>query len=214
MIETVNELFSNDAVYAQIPSSELLRLMSLLKGSYSFAKRFNNNKELRMRLWREGFMKQPPNLLKQESGSAATYVSILVRMYHDEGEERRRSRADTEAALIPLCADIIRSFVLLDESQPRNIEAWRPVVVDVMEGYTHFSREDFERHIETFYPLGVELLNREPGVEIRQALQALLRRVGEIKIGMAPIATPTQTPTSPRSISSQYFTTRRSSRGR
>lgn len=214
MIETVNELFSNDAVYAQIPSLELLRLMSLLKSSYSFAKRFNNNKELRMRLWREGFMKQPPNLLKQESGSAATYVNILVRMYHDEGEERRRSRADTEAALIPLCADIIRSFVMLDESQPRNIDAWRPVVVDVMEGYTHFSREDFERHIETFYPLGVELLNREPGVEIRQALQALLRRVGEIKIGMAPVATPTQTPTSPRSISSQYFTTRRSSRGR
>lgn len=101
IIETVNELFSNDAVYAQIPSSELLRLMSLLKGSYSFAKRFNNNKELRMRLWREGFMKQPPNLLKQESGSAATYVNILVRMYHDEGEERRRSRSDTEAALIP-----------------------------------------------------------------------------------------------------------------
>lgn len=107
MIETVNELFSNDAVYAQIPSSELLRLMSLLKSSYSFAKRFNNNKELRMRLWREGFMKQPPNLLKQESGSAATYVNILVRMYHDEGEERRRSRADTEAALIPYANPLI-----------------------------------------------------------------------------------------------------------
>lgn len=101
MIDTVHELFSNDAVYSQIPSSELLRLMGLLKGSYSFAKKFNNNKELRMRLHREGFMKSPPNLLKQESGSAATYVSILVRMYHDEGEERRKSRAETEAALIP-----------------------------------------------------------------------------------------------------------------
>ena len=101
MIETVNELFSNDAVYAQIPSSELLRLMGLLKSSYTFAKKFNNNKDLRMRLWREGFMKSPPNLLKQESGSAACYVNILVRMYHDEGEERRNSRAETEAALIP-----------------------------------------------------------------------------------------------------------------
>lgn len=101
MIETVNELFLNDAVYAQIPSPELLRLMVLLKKSYLFAKKFNGDKDLRMRLWREGFMKQPPNLLKQESGSAATYVSILVRMYHDEGEERKRSRADTEAALIP-----------------------------------------------------------------------------------------------------------------
>ncbi len=101
MIETVNELFSNDAVYAQIPSPELLRLMGLLKKSFMFAKKFNGDKDLRMRLWREGFMKQPPNLLKQESGSAATYISILLRMYHDEGEERKRNRVDTESALIP-----------------------------------------------------------------------------------------------------------------
>jgi brefeldin A-inhibited guanine nucleotide-exchange protein len=101
MIETVNELFSNDSVYAQIPSSELLRLMGLLKKSYQFAKKFNSDKDLRMQLWRQGFMRQPPNLLKQESGSANTYVSILLRMYHDEGEERRLSRAETEKALIP-----------------------------------------------------------------------------------------------------------------
>jgi brefeldin A-inhibited guanine nucleotide-exchange protein len=102
MIETVNELFSNDTVYTQIPSPELLRLMAVLKKSFIFGKKFNADKELRMRLWREGFMKQPPNLLKQESGSAATYVSILLRMYHDEGAERKRSRSDIEAALIPL----------------------------------------------------------------------------------------------------------------
>ena len=101
MIETVNELFSNDAVYSQIPSHELLRLMGLLKKSYQFAKQFNEDKDLRMQLWRQGFMKQLPNLLKQESGSAATYVNILFRMYHDEGEERKRSRGETEAALIP-----------------------------------------------------------------------------------------------------------------
>ena len=101
MIETVNELFLNHQVYQQIPSPELLRLMSMLKKSYHFAKKFNNDKELRMRLFREGFMKQPPNLLKQESGSAATYISILVRMYFDEGEERRNNRSQIEAALVP-----------------------------------------------------------------------------------------------------------------
>lgn len=101
MIETVHELFSNDSVYAQIPSPELLRLMALLKKSYQFAKKFNGDKDLRMALWRQGFMRQPPNLLKQESGSANTYVSILLRMYHDEGEERRSSREQTEGALIP-----------------------------------------------------------------------------------------------------------------
>jgi brefeldin A-inhibited guanine nucleotide-exchange protein len=199
MIETVNELFSNDAVYAQIPSPELLRLMGLLKSSFLFAKKFNNDKELRMRLWREGFMKQPPNLLKQESGSASTYVSILLRMYHDESEERKLNRADTEAALVPLCEDIIRSYTLLDEeSQQRNIIAWRPVVVDVMEGYTNFPEEGFTKHISRFYPLVVDLLNKDMGLEIRLALQGLLRRVGEIKLGVPPVPRP-RSPSSPDS---------------
>lgn len=101
MIETVHELFSNDNVYDEIPSPELLRLMGLLKKSYQFAKKFNEDKDLRMQLWRQGFMKQPPNLLKQESGSAATYVNILFRMYSDEREERKSSRAETETALVP-----------------------------------------------------------------------------------------------------------------
>ncbi|KAI6247943.1 hypothetical protein HI914_03819 [Erysiphe necator] len=187
-IETVNELFSNDAVYAQIPSPELLRLMSLLKKSFLFARKFNENKDLRMRLWREGFMKQPPNLLKQESGSAATYVSILLRMYHDEDEERKRNRDDTENALVPLCADIIRGFTVLDEeSQQRNIFAWRPVVVEVLEGYTNFPIQGFEKHINTFYSLGVDLLNREQGVEVRAALQAMLRRIGEVRLGLPEV---------------------------
>ncbi|KAB8076753.1 hypothetical protein BDV29DRAFT_77409 [Aspergillus leporis] len=206
MIETVHELFSNDKVYAQIPSLELLRLMGLLKKSYQFAKKFNEDKELRMQLWRQGFMKQPPNLLKQESGSAATYVHILFRMYHDERDERKSSRAETEAALIPLCADIIRSFVLLDEdSQHRNVIAWRPVVVDVLEGYTNFPSEGFDKHIETFYPLSVDLLGRDLNPEIRIALQSLLRRIGEAKLGV-----PAVPPISPRSLISR----RKSSAGR
>ncbi|KAL2825269.1 hypothetical protein BDW59DRAFT_73469 [Aspergillus cavernicola] len=200
MIETVHELFSNDKVYAQIPSQELLRLMGLLKKSYQFAKRFNEDKDLRMQLWRQGFMKSPPNLLKQESGSAATYVHILFRMYHDERDERKSSRADTEAALIPLCADLIRGFVRLDEdSQHRNIVAWRPVIVDVIEGYTNFPLEGFDKHIEIFYPLAVDLLGRDLNPEIRIAIQSLLQRIGEARLGV-----PAPTPVSPRhSVSEQ-----------
>ncbi|KAI9739267.1 MAG: guanine nucleotide exchange protein for ADP-robosylation factor [Cirrosporium novae-zelandiae] len=215
MIETVQELFSNDAVYSRIPSPELLRLMSLLKSSYMFAKKFNDDRDLRQRLYLQGFMKQAPNLLKQESGSAATYVNILLRMYHDENSERKASRAETEDALVPLCADIIRSYVLLDEEkQQRNIMAWRPVVVDVIEGYTNFPKDGFDKHIETFYPLGVELLGRDMGTDVRFALQGMLRRIGEARMGMAPLlmATPLQTPTSPRSSSSGYpFGSRRTS---
>jgi len=183
MIETVNELFSNDAVYAQIPSPELLRLMALLKKSFLFAKRFNADKELRMRLWREGFMRQPPNLLKQESGSAATYVSILFRMYADMTPERQGSKADVESALVPLCQEIIRGYISL-EDESRNVIAWRPVVADVLEGYAAFPREGFANHIRSFYPLVVELLGKELSGDLRTALLLVLRRVGEVGLGI------------------------------
>jgi brefeldin A-inhibited guanine nucleotide-exchange protein len=87
--------------------------------------------------------------------------------------------------------------------------AWRPVVVDVMEGYTNFPREGFEKHIEKFYPLAVELLGRDLGVDVRLALQGLLRRIGEIRMGMAPVPTPS----TPSSTSGTLYG-RRASRGR
>lgn len=107
-----------------------------------------------------------------------------------------------------LCADIIRSFVLLDEeSQHRNIVAWRPVVVDVLDGYTNFPSEGFDKHVETFYPLCVELLSRNLNPEIRVALQALLRRIGEVKLGIPVV----RTPISPRKSISQSSTRESSS---
>ena len=188
MIETVQELFTNEAVYEKIPSGELLRLMAVLKKSYHFAKRFNANRDLRSRLFREGFMKQPPNLLKQESGSASVYVSILFRMYHDTSNDRAASRADTEAALIPLCEDIIASYVELDEeTQQRNIVTWRPVVVTVLDGYTGLPTEDFEKNVDLFAPLVVGLLGTEMAPDVQRSVQALVSRIFEIRLGMQKV---------------------------
>jgi brefeldin A-inhibited guanine nucleotide-exchange protein len=184
MIETVQELFTNEAVYEKIPSNDLLHLMAVLKKSYHFAKRFNANRELRSRLFREGFMKQPPNLLKQESGSASVYVSILFRMYHDTSTDRAASRSDTEAALIPLCEDIIASYIELDEeTQQRNIVTWRPVVVTVLDGYANFPAAEFDKNIHVFSPLVVGLLGTEMSPEVQRSVQSLVMRVFELKLG-------------------------------
>jgi len=188
MIETVSELFNVDSVYSSIPSHNLLRLMSLLKKSYTFAKKFNENRELRTRLFREGFMRQPPNLLKQESGSASVYVSILLRMFSDKGDERRASRSETEKALIPLCEDIVASYISLDEdTQQRNIQTWRPVVVDVLEGVTGFDGDDFAKFTPTFAPLAVGLLRRDMGAspELQRTLQGFWARVTEVGLGIS-----------------------------
>lgn len=215
MIETVQELFTNDAVYEKIPSGELLRLMAVLKKSYHFAKRFNADRDLRTRLFREGFMKQPPNLLKQESGSASVYVSILFRMYHDLSTDRAASRADTEAALIPLCEDIIASYIELDEeTQQRNIVTWRPVVVSVLDGYCGFPAGEFEKHIDIFAPLVVGLLGTEMASDIQRAVQALVMRMFESKLGIERVQLMTPIPRSPQGSFSSPQMNRRASRGR
>jgi brefeldin A-inhibited guanine nucleotide-exchange protein len=186
MIETVQELFTNDSVYDKIPSGELLRLMAVLKKSYHFAKRFNADRELRTRLFREGFMKQPPNLLKQESGSASVYVSILFRMYHDTSTDRAASRAQTETALIPLCEDIIASYIDLDdETQQRNIVTWRPVVVSVLDGYVQFPQREFANHVPVFAPLVVGLLGTEMQGDVQRVLQRLVARIFECGSGVS-----------------------------
>jgi brefeldin A-inhibited guanine nucleotide-exchange protein len=185
MIETVSELFNNDAVYSSIPSHLLLRLMALLKKSYHFAKRFNEDRELRSRLFREGFMRQPPNLLKQESGSASVYVLILLRMYADQSADRAASRHETEAALIPLCQDILASYIGLDEeTQQRNMVTWRPVVIDVLEGYVAFRDEEFSKHVKTFAPLAVGLMKGDMGPELLRAVQGVFARVCETQLGI------------------------------
>jgi hypothetical protein len=48
-----------------------------------------------------GFMKHLPNLLKQESSSAATLVHILLRMYHDLRPEHQAPRAQVTERLMP-----------------------------------------------------------------------------------------------------------------
>lgn len=53
-----------------------------------------------------------------------------------------------------------------------------------MEGYTNFPKESFQKHLDTFYPLAVGLLEKEIGTDLRSALWGMFRRVGEVEYGM------------------------------
>ncbi len=119
LIEMTNELLRNDDVYNTIPPDQLLRLMGVLDHSYQFARSFNDDKELRTGLWKVGkypikailnvtftstflgFMKHLPNLLKQESSSAATLVHVLLRMYYDTRPEHLAARPQIADRLLP-----------------------------------------------------------------------------------------------------------------
>lgn len=54
LIETTHELLQNDEVYNTIPAEHLLRFMGVLDDSWKFARKFNADRDLRMRLWKVG----------------------------------------------------------------------------------------------------------------------------------------------------------------
>ncbi|WVR06225.1 hypothetical protein IAU60_003255 [Kwoniella sp. DSM 27419] len=182
LIETTHELLQNDEVYNTIPAEHLLRFMAVLDDSWRFARKFNADKELRMKLWKVGFMKQLPNLLKQESSSAATLINVLLRMYRDPRDAHRATRSGVLDRLVPLATEVIKDFIALDpETQPRNIAAWTPVVTDILKGCCGFEEEAFVTHIPTVYPLVTEILVKDISQEMRLSVRDYLRRVGEVK---------------------------------
>ncbi|KAI0082485.1 hypothetical protein K474DRAFT_1585733 [Panus rudis PR-1116 ss-1] len=182
LIETTNDLLRNDEVYNNIPPEHLLRLMGVLDHSYQFARMFNEDKELRTGLWKVGFMKHLPNLLKQESSSAATLVHILLRMYYDPRPEHQAARPQVADRLLPLGLGVLQDFTKLKaDTQAKNIAAWTPVVAEILDGFIRFDDKAFTRYLPAIYPLATDLLGRDMAPEIRQGLKEYFTRVGYIQ---------------------------------
>ncbi|KAF7355292.1 Protein transport protein sec71 [Mycena sanguinolenta] len=181
LIETTNDLLRNDKVYNTIPPEHLLRLMGVLDHSYQFARMFNDDKELRTGLWKVGFMKHLPNLLKQESSSASCLVHILLRMYYDSRPEHQAARPQIADRLMPLGLGVLQDYnKLRPDTQAKNIAAWTPVVGEILNGFCRFDDKAFARYLPAIYPLATDLLGRDvgPDPQIRQSLRTYFIRVG------------------------------------
>ncbi|KAI0326659.1 hypothetical protein GY45DRAFT_1258565 [Cubamyces sp. BRFM 1775] len=182
LIETTNDLLRNEEVYNTIPPEHLLRLMGVLDHSYQFARMFNEDKELRTGLWKVGFMKHLPNLLKQESSSASTLVHVLLRMYYDPRPEHQAARPQVADRLMPLGLGVLQDFNKLRlDTQAKNITAWTPVVAEILQGFVKFDDKAFTRYLPAIYPLATDLLSRDMAPEIREGLREYFLRVGYIQ---------------------------------
>lgn len=181
MIETVAGLFDEPLFYSLVPLPNLLKLASFLENSYKFAKEFNDDYNLRVRLWNAGIIERLPNLLKQESSSAAVYISIMVRLYCDDEKVSKEERDEISLKLIPMCVTIIQRYVVLDEvQQQRNITTWRPVVVEILQGYDALDEQDFIKNCPAMYDLVLQTLDKSAPVELRAAIKNFLTRVGSV----------------------------------
>lgn len=179
VIETCYDIFNQSYVFKTLPAREMFKVGDALYESYVFAKCFNEDLPLRTELHRLGFMKQLPNLLKQETSSAISYLIIISHMFNDN--ERKLVHSKVESKLIPFMYDILGYNAQLDPvTQKRNINAWAPVILIIATKFVGFPAESFKKHIGYFYPHFNALLLLPISVELQTALFKIFKVVGDV----------------------------------
>lgn len=180
MIETVLELSVEEAFYQSISHHHLMKLAHMLKSSHDFATKFNDDYDLRVRLWNAGVIERLPNLLKQESISSAVFLNIMFRLYCDSDKVSTEVKDTILESVVPLSNSIVQKFAELEEAnQQKSISTWKPVTIEILRGYVEFDDQDFAKHAPTMYKLVLKILDRGMSQELRRAIQVFLTRVGD-----------------------------------
>lgn len=183
MIQILSELFDNNDFYKVIPYKYLIKLTHLLSDSYQFAKDFNEDYNLRVRLWNAGIVDKLPNLLKQETSSVGVYISVLFRLYCDEEKVDDESRGKIVKILIPLAKSLIKKYNEFEEKDElRNLQNWTPVVVEIVQAMTELNDTDFISACPEIYSFVVGLFGKNMSVELREVMKEFMIRVGDIYI--------------------------------
>ncbi|KAJ3313384.1 guanine nucleotide exchange protein for ADP-robosylation factor [Boothiomyces sp. JEL0838] len=181
IVQTVNRLFvgpNGSKVFQTLNSNHIYAVGDAIYKSYNFAKTFNQLMELRQALHQMGFMKTLPNLLKQETVSVSTYLTILSHVFADKSPQGQDMNFEIERRLLPLSYMLLSQFVQFDmETQRNSILTWSSVVESIIDGFSKYSDLQFEKHIPYFYVHFVKLL-QYGHVPFLAPLAVIFQRVG------------------------------------
>lgn len=176
MIELSSELFENEEFLTNIPHKQALRITGLLEKSYEFARDFNEDYDLRTRLVSARVVDKIPNLLKQETSAAAVLIDILFKLYLNDEEKK----PDLAKRLVNICLCVVKGYISLDDrTMERSINTWRPVIVEILQGYYEFDDEDFKEYCPLMYKLVMNILDKTVPSELRHSIKLFLARVGD-----------------------------------
>lgn len=179
MIELLSELFENEDFARCIPHKEATKITKLLEKSYEFARDFNEDYDLRTRLVEARVVDKIPNLLKQETSAAAVLINILFKLYLNDEDKKQ----ELSERLMRICTDVVHGYVSLDDrTMERSINSWRPVIVEILQGYYEFDDDDFQKYCSVMYDLVLKILDKSVPTDLRRAIRIFLGRVGELYI--------------------------------
>lgn len=181
MIELLSELFENEDFARCIPHKQAIKVTMLLERSYEFARDFNEDYDLRTRLVEARVVDKIPNLLKQETSAAAVLINILFKLYLNDEDKK----PELSQRLIHVCTNVVEGYVSLDDrTMERSINSWRPVIVEILQGYYEFDDEDFKEYCSVMYNLVIQILDKGVPTDLRRAIRVFLTRVGELYLNV------------------------------
>ncbi|AET39273.1 Arf family guanine nucleotide exchange factor SEC7 Ecym_4206 [Eremothecium cymbalariae DBVPG len=185
MIESLSELFSDEKFINSIPLPQAIQLTNLLETSYEFARDFNDDFDLRNRLVNSRIVDKIPNLMKQETSSAAVLIDILFKLYLNDESASTETKENLLKRLLSNCTQIISRYIALDEgTMERTISTWRPVIVEILLGYYEFDDDDFKKNSLAVYNLVLQILDKPCPTELRNAIRIFLSRIGELYLSI------------------------------
>lgn len=183
IIELLSELFDNEKFRnnEKINIEEMLRIVGMLEKSYTFSRDFNDDIGLRTRLVEAEVVDKIPNLLKQESSSAAVLIAVLFKLYF-QTEDDKKNNVKLMDKLMQYCVDIIQRYVSFDENKmEKSIMTMRPVVIEILQGIYELDDEDFKLNSSTLYNLVLQILDKNlSNATLRACVKQFFERVGEL----------------------------------
>ena len=101
-VQTLHEVmtFNDNLVFKKMPIVHLLNVIECFHKSYRFSHVFNESQGLRQALQRMGYMNQVPNLLKIETLSAQSHLSLLTKIYSGQEPDHKAHIEEIEKRLI------------------------------------------------------------------------------------------------------------------
>lgn len=182
LIETVLELTKKEEFLEDIPDSELIRLSQCLFASHEFAREFNDNIELRKRLYNTGVIEKLPTLLKQETIAAAVFLNIMFKLYCDDKRALDLQTKQTILeSVVPLSTVIVQRYCAYSENtQQAYIMAWRHVIKEIFEGYVEMDAGDFNSYAPDLFRYAMKANNRSGHQDVQVAIVAFMARIGDV----------------------------------
>ncbi|KAI3629325.1 hypothetical protein MIR68_012632 [Amoeboaphelidium protococcarum] len=180
--------------FAMMPEQFQHRWLSQITTSFRFAKRFNEDYELRLALKTSGVVQKMPDLVKQETISLSLYICAVFNSYRYLGDSFSKSGSHFDDA-VQQCLLISKRYIDFHadlQKHVRDINNWRNVVCIIWYQVVHLSWQEFaegsctqhqqiKQYIPKLFDLAVALQTRcEKGDDVSIPVSLFMQKISVV----------------------------------